>query len=381
MATLAATLDEAPEGGTLVLKAAGQWLVVTASEIDRRLRGLQVPRGQRVTIDLAGVDRLDTAGAWLVLRTQHELAALGHQVELRNLRPNFAPLIEQLHAGGLVRSAADHHPTPSHHTLAGFVARIGAITLGIFGRAHDMVSFFGLVCLTIAELLTRPRRLRFTSMVAQMEQTGVNALPIVGLLSFLIGVVFAYQGSDQLRRFGAEIYTVNLLGIAILRELGVLLTAIIIAGRSGSAFTAQIGTMRVNEEVDALRTLGLDPIEVLVIPRLFGLLLTLPMLALYADFMGLLGGCLMSWAALNISIPQFLTQLQSALSQWTFWIGIIKAPFFAAIIALTGCYEGFKVSRSAESVGQLTTLSVVESIFLVIVIDAGFSILFSLLQI
>jgi phospholipid/cholesterol/gamma-HCH transport system permease protein len=201
------------------------------------------------------------------------------------------------------------------------------------------------------------------------------------LLSFLIGVVFAYQGADQLRRFGAEIYTVNLLGIAILRELGVLLTAIIIAGRSGSAFTAQIGTMQVNEEIDALRTLGLDPIEVLVVPRVLGLALTLPLLAVYAAFMGLLGGCLMSWASLGILIPTFLEQLRSAITEWTFWVGIIKAPFFAIIIALVGCYEGFNVARSADSVGRLTTQSVVESIFIVIVADAAFSIMFSMLRI
>jgi phospholipid/cholesterol/gamma-HCH transport system permease protein len=206
-------------------------------------------------------------------------------------------------------------------------------------------------------------------------------LPIVGLLSFLIGVVMAYQGADQLRRFGAEIYTVNLLGVSILRELGVLLSAIIIAGRSGSAFTAQIGTMQVNEEIDALRTLGLDPIEVLVLPRFFGLTITLPLIVFYADFMGLLGGALMSWAVLGINFPAFLSQLHSAVGMWTLWVGVIKAPFFAAIIALVGCYEGLNVTRSAESVGRLTTQAVVESIFFVIVMDAAFSIVFSVVKI
>jgi phospholipid/cholesterol/gamma-HCH transport system permease protein len=184
-----------------------------------------------------------------------------------------------------------------------------------------------------------------------------------------------------LRRFGAEIYTVNLLGIAILRELGVLLSAIIIAGRSGSAFTAQIGTMQVNQEIDALRTLGLEPVEVLVLPRVFGLVLTLPLLVFYADAMGLLGGCLMTWATLDISIATFLEQLRGAITEWTLWVGVIKAPFFAAIISMIGCYEGFNVTGSAESVGQLTTQSVVESIFVVIVADAAFSILFSVLKI
>jgi len=230
-------------------------------------------------------------------------------------------------------------------------------------------------------LFWRPGRLRLTATVQQMEVAGLDAMPIVGLLSFLIGVVMAYQGADQLRRFGAEIYTVNLLGISILRELGVLLSAIIIAGRSGSAFTAQIGTMQVNQEIDALRTLGLDPVEVLVLPRVLGLVLTLPLLVFYADFMGLIGGGLMSWATLGIGAPAFLEQLRSAITEWTLWVGVIKAPFFAAIIAMVGCYEGFNVSGSADSVGRLTTQSVVESIFLVIVADAAFSILFSMLRI
>jgi phospholipid/cholesterol/gamma-HCH transport system permease protein len=374
-----ATLVMSPEPEALVLRAEGDWLVATAAELDGRLRALALPQGRRVMLDLAGIERLDTAGAWLVLRTEHDLAALGNSVELRNLRASFNPLFDQVRGRGA--GAPLPHPIPSHHTLVGFVARIGEVTLRLARRSYSILGFFGLVTITLAELARHPRRLRLTATIVQMEHTGLNATPIVGLLSFLIGVVFAYQGADQLRRFGAEIYTVNLLGIAILRELGVLLTAIIVAGRSGSAFTAQIGTMQVNEEIDALRTLGLDPIEVLVIPRVFGLMVTLPLLAIYADFLGLLGGCLMSWATLGISIPTFIDQLHSAIGQWTFWVGVIKAPFFAAVIALVGCYEGFNVERSADSVGRLTTQSVVESIFIVIVADAAFSIMFSLLRI
>jgi phospholipid/cholesterol/gamma-HCH transport system permease protein len=379
MASVVATLVASEEPGQLVFAAAGEWLVATAAELDRRLRALQMPSGKRVTLDLAGIERLDTAGAWLLLRTEHDLTVRGNAVEVRNLRSGFTPLFDQVRAGGMVAPA--RHPRPAHHTITGFLARIGQSSLEVVGRAYRLLGFFGLVCITTGAMALRPRRLRVTALVAQMEQTGVNALPIVGLLSFLIGVVLAYQGADQLRRFGAEIYTVNLLGAGILRELGVLMAAIIIAGRSGSAFTAQIGTMRVNEEIDALRTIGLDPIEVLVVPRLFGLMLTLPMLTLYANVVGLAGGCLMAWASLGITPPQFLRQLQSSLHAWTFWIGLVKAPFFAFIIAVTGCFEGFQVARSAESVGRLTTLSVVESIFLVIVADAGFSIVFSVLRI
>src|SRR5215469_514177 len=362
MASVAATLVESEEPGSVVIAAAGHWLVTAAAELDRRLRAIRVPRDKRVTLDLAGVERLDTAGAWLLLRTEHELAAHGNAVEFRNLRPNFAPLFDQVRSGG-------------------FLARIGRISLGLIGRAVSLLNFFGVICMTVGRVLLRPRRLRLTALVAQMEQTGVNAVPIVGLLSFLIGVVLAYQGAEQLRRFGAEIYTVNLLGVGILRELGVLMAAIIIAGRSGSAFTAQIGTMRVNEEIDAMRTIGLDPVEVLVIPRLFGLMLTLPMLTLCANLLGILGGTMMAWGSLGIEPPQFTRQLQSALYPWTFWIGLVKAPFFAFIIALIGCYEGFQVARSAESVGRQTTLSVVESIFFVIVADAAFSIVFTILKI
>jgi len=374
-----ATFVAAAEPDALVLRAEGDWLLATAAELDRRLRALDLPSGRQVLLDLAGIERLDTAGAWLLKRTDAELAARGNAVAVANVRASLAPLLDQVWTHGAGTPLP--HPVPAHHTLAGFVARIGEVTLHLAHRAYSILGFAGLVVVTFLELLRHPRRLRLPALVSQMEQVGVNALPIVGLLSFLIGVVFAYQGADQLRRFGAEIYTVNLLGIAILRELGVLLTAIIIAGRSGSAFTAQIGTMQVNEEIDALRTLGLDPIEVLVVPRVLGLALTLPLLAVYADFMGLLGGCLMSWASLGILIPTFLEQLRSAIGEWTFWVGIIKAPFFAVVISLVGCYEGFNVARSADSVGRLTTQSVVESIFIVIVADAAFSIMFSMLHI
>jgi len=384
MASAAATLVEREAPGSLILTATGEWLVETAAELDRRLRDLQMPKGKRVTIEAGGIARCDTAGAWLLLRTEQELAAGGNTVDIRNLRPSFSPLLEQVRAGARVAPAA--HPRPAHHTIAGFLARIGLISVGLIARGCSILGFFGLVCMTVSGLALHPRRIRVTAIVAQMELTGVNALPIVGMLSFLIGIVIAYQGADQLRRFGfgAEIYTVDLLAVGILRELGVLMTAIIMAGRSGSAFTAQIGTMQVNEEIDAMRTIGLDPVEVLVIPRLLALLLTLPMLTLYANFMGLLGGCLMSFGALDITIPQFFRRLQSALtdySAWTFWIGLLKAPFFGSIIALIGCYEGLQVARSAESVGRLTTLSVVEAIFLVIVADAAFSVFFSILNI
>lgn len=378
MPPAAASLAATEEAGMVTLAAAGEWLVESAAEIDRRLRGLALPRDRQVTIDLAGVDRLDTAGAWLLLRTERDLAARGNAVEMRNLQPNFAPLLDQVRAAGVLAPA--RHPRPSHHTLVGFVGRIGEISVGLVGRAYSILGFVGLASATSLRLARHPRRLDLTAISVQMEQTGVDALPIVGLLNFLIGVVIAYQGADYLSYYGLESYTVQLTSASILRELGVLLTAIILAGRSGSAFTAQIGTMRVNEEIDAMRTIGLDPVEVLVLPRLFGLMLTLPMLTLWGNFMGLFGGWLMCRVHLGMGNEQFFDNL-SQLYPWSYWIGLIKSPFFAIIVALIGCYEGFQVERSAESVGRKTTLSVVEAIFLVIVTDALFSIFFSSMQI
>jgi phospholipid/cholesterol/gamma-HCH transport system permease protein len=223
--------------------------------------------------------------------------------------------------------------------------------------------------------------LRPISFISQMQHTGPAALPIVGLLSFLIGVVFAYQGAVQLRQFGAEIFTVNLLGIAFVRELGVLLSAIIIAGRSGSAFTAQIGTMKVNQEIDAMQTIGLNPIEVLVLPRILAMMITLPLLTFYADIMGIAGGALMAMVSLDISLTSFVRTLHEAIEIKTFLIGMLKAPFCAFIIALVGCFEGLQVAGSAESVGARTTMSVVESVFLVIVFDAFVAIALSILEI
>ncbi len=258
---------------------------------------MALPQNRQVIFDLGRVERLDTAGAWLVLRTEHALETRGNTVEIANLRPSLKPLLEQVQETGHVEPLP--HPVPPHHTFVGFVARIGEITLRLLHRGYQILGFFGVISIALARLLIHPGRLRRTATLVQMERTGVDAMPITGLLSFLVGVVIAYQGADQLRKFGAEVYNVNLLGVGVLRELGVLMASIVIAGRSGSAFTAEIGTMEVNEEIDALRTLGLDPIEVLVLPRLLGLVLTLPLLVFFVDFMGLLGGAIMCWAALE----------------------------------------------------------------------------------
>ncbi len=380
-------IEATGEGAGQAFAAGGRWVVADAEALDRRVAALALGAGlpsktrlaapRRVRLDCGKIDALDTVGAWLVLRLKAALARDGGEVSIDNLPARFVPLLDQ---------ARKYVPLSAARPLSGFgiveaIARIGAWAIELGGEIRGIVGFFGLVVITGLGTLRHPRRIRPVAFISHVQRTGVSALPIVGLLCFLIGIVFAYQGADELRQFGAEIYTVNLLGIAFFRELGVLLAAIIVAGRSGSAFTAEIGTMQVNEEIDAMTTLGLDPIEVLVLPRLGALLLTLPLLTFYANVMGLVGGIVICNAVLGIPFPLFLEQLRSAIHGWTFWLGIIKAPFFALCIALVGCREGLHVARSAESVGRRTTSSVVESIFLVIVTDAAFSVLFDRLGI
>ncbi len=358
------------------LVAGGDWLIGEARKLDPMVQDLDMSGGNAAEICCASIERLDTVGAWLLLRLKRRLEARGFTVTPINVKPEFLPLIHTIDQDCREPPVELPHDGSLHR-----LELIGRAFVQALSQAARLVGFFGLISVETVETIFQPRRLRVAALFRQMEETGLNAVPIVGLLSFLIGVVFAYQGADQLKQFGAEIFTVNLLGISILRELGGLMAAIIVAGRSGSAFTAQIGTMRVNEEIDALETLGLNTVEVLVLPRLLALMLTLPLLTFYSNFMGLAGGAIMSYFDLGITFPAFLRQLHAALTGWTFWVGLIKAPFFAFIIGLVGCFEGLRVERNADSVGKLTTQSVVESIFLVIVADAAFSVLFSTLRI
>jgi phospholipid/cholesterol/gamma-HCH transport system permease protein len=364
------------EAGRLV--AAGDWRVTEAASLDRALRRIaeRVSAGP-LTIDLAAVARLDSAGAWLVVRTRRSLEARGVEVRLAGLDGAKAQLVERIEAA----CAAPLPPPPRVAWPIRQLATLGAATQDLLVEAIELLGFFGAMLQTFAGTLVRPWRLRVTSFSAHVVRTGVEALPIVGLLSFLIGMVLAFQGASELTRFGADIFTVNLLAVSILREIGVLMTAIIVAGRSGSAFTAQIGTMVVNEEVDAMRTLGLDPMEVLVLPRVLALMVALPLLAFFANLMGLLGGGLMTLLVLDIPPTLFLEQLRTAAGPMQLFVGLVKAPVFAFVIAMVGCRNGLRVSGDAASVGRLTTQAVVTSIFLVIVIDAVFSIAFNILGI
>ena len=359
------------------LRLAGRWTTATVAVADRDLRALSLPAGSVAEIDLGDVTSLDTAGAWLVHRTELALMANGTDVSLTAVDPRFAGLIETVRTN----DAALPDPDPPANAFVAMVERVGRATYLVFEESRDLVNFLGHSVIVLGRSIVQPSRIRMTSLVHHIEQAGLNALPIVGLISFLIGIVLAFQGAEQLSKFGAQIFTVNIVAQGVLREMGVLLTAIMLAGRSGSAFTAQIGTMNVREEIDAMRTIGLDPMEILVLPRLWALVISLPLLTFFANIMGLLGGAIMATIALDVTFFQFARQMSGAVTMWTFWIGLIKAPVFGFIIGLVGCYEGMRVSGSAESVGRMTTRAVVEAIFLVIVLDAMFSILFAVLGI
>jgi phospholipid/cholesterol/gamma-HCH transport system permease protein len=378
--TAAGWLTGAREGGRLRIEAGGAWTLAGLGQLEaagQSLLASATGAEGHACIDGAALEALDTAGAWLLNHLAQNLQDLGWRVDLAGLRAVHATLLADIRR-------VDPQPLPPAAQVDPFLralAKLGRDTQSAGTEAARLLSFYGQMVLTLARVLVQPSRLRLTSLTHHIEKTCLDALPIVGLIAFLIGVVMAYQGADQLRRFGAEIFTVNLLGISILREIAILLTAIVVAGRSGSAFTAQIGTMKVNQEVDALCTLGLDPVEVLVLPRVLALMLALPLLAFFADVMALAGGGLMCAASLGIAPAQFLAQLGQAIDFQTFLVGISKAPVFAFVIAMVGCYEGLSVSGSAESVGRMTTRSVVVGIFLVIVFDALFSILFSYLRV
>lgn len=258
---------------------------------------------------------------------------------------------------------------------------IGTRFLWLCGQLASLTGYLGAVAIETSKTAFNVRRLRVPALLDHIQETGLKALPIVGLLSFAIGIVLAYQGAEQLKKFGAEQLTIDFLGIGTLREIGVLIAAIMIAGRSGSAFTAQIGTMKLTQEIDAIEILGMESLSVLVLPRILGLLISLPVLTLYSDIMSICGGSALCYFYLHIPLTSFLHHLQTAITAKQLMIGLIKAPFFAVIIAFIGCFEGVQVSRDATSVGKLTTLSVVESIFLVILVDALFSIMFSIMGI
>jgi phospholipid/cholesterol/gamma-HCH transport system permease protein len=362
-------LTRPPGAEASELRCGGKWSIHTIADLELRLTDVHWPESGEIIVDGSGITVLDTAGAWLLHRTVRRRAARGCVVRVQGLRTEFAALLQLLASHEIALDAPIVQPAP-------WPARLGRRAWSAVAGTHGYLAFVGESALALLGALRHPRRLRWRPILHNVQTAGVEALGITGLLSFLLGIVIAYQGADQLQRFGANIFVVDLVALAMLRELSPLLTAIIIAGRSGSAYAAQIGTMKVTEEIDALRTIGVGAQELLVLPKVVALVIVMPLLTVYTDVTGMLGGMVMANAKLGVGFDAFVDRLDEAVQPSSYWTGLVKAPVFAVIIALVGCYRGFQVGGSSESVGTQTTLSVVQSIFLVIVADALFSIVF-----
>ena len=361
------------ESNIFRLKISGDWTIREVVRLQREIDKILMPAtlfsNHVGEIELAGLTRLDVAGAWLINSTRKKWTALGLQTRLTGARSEHETLL------GEVRRS-DEAGRPQKRQKSPFARFLADVTKGVGGLGRDalmILDFLGSIAATFVYSVFHPARFRWVAFVHQLEHVGFRAIGIVSLICFLIGAVILQQGVVQLRYFGAEPLAVNMLGVLTLREVGVLLTAIIVAGRSGSAFTAEIGSMKMREEIDAMRTIGIDPMEVLVLPRVLALMVVVPLLAFIGDMMCLLGGAMMASVYLGLNGSAFIDNLHGAVTMNHFLAGILKAPFAALIVGIVGCMEGFKVEGSAESLGYHVTVAVVKAIFLVIIIDAIFA--------
>jgi phospholipid/cholesterol/gamma-HCH transport system permease protein len=353
------------------LRLGGDCRMADALALEQALADMGAAPGGRLSLDLTAAGEFDIGPSWLLRRALVDASAAGASVAFEGQQPEHFRFLDEL-----VANARDAGPAAA---AAPVDAPLVALGKAIETRAHsgvDELAFGGRVVVTAASSWASLRGLRMPSVVRHAYETGVQAIPVVAMIAFLIAVISAYIGAQQLRPFGAEIYTVDLVAIGVLRELGVLLTAIMVAGRTGSAYAAEIGVMRLNDEVDALESMGLDPYEVLVLPRVLGLMISLPLLTIVADFMGLAGGGLLTHYLTDLPWPQFFTRLDEAVAPTTFWAGLIKAPVFGLLIGLTGTLRGLQVRESSRELGRLTTVAVVQSIFLVIFADALFAVFY-----
>ena len=354
------------------LVLSGSWTALGVGQLDQQLGALTAPPNTAIEVDGRAVEGLDTVGVWLLESLLQRLRAEGHPVQLEGWTPQFSRLIELI---------SQHPKTPSTAMPPEkMLARIGQGVIATGEQALALLGFLGESAVALGGNIAHPARIRWRPILHNIGSAGFDALPIVGLLSFLMGIVIAYQTSDQLRQFGANIFVADLVGLSMLREFAPLMTAIMLAGRSGSAYAAQIGTMSVSDEIDAMRTIGIMPIDMLVLPKIVGLMIALPLLTVFADVLGVFGGMIMARAQLGIGFEDFLERFSKAVSVTTYMTGIGKAPVFAAIIAVVGCFQGLRTRGGADSVGRQTTRAVVQAIFLVVVADAVFSVVFSLLD-
>src|ERR1700733_4003962 len=358
------------EGDDRRLYLSGDWSLPALGQIEAQLRGLPGELRGTLVCDWSGAEAPAMGAAWVLLMRLTEIGA--PHLDIRHVgEPHYLELLQNLQASkGLAPAVPDAAESP------GPLSELGRWSVLQGRHAETALGFYGGIVRVLGAAFFRPRALRVSSLARHIYETGITAIPIVCLIAFLISVIVAYLGAQQLSRFGADIFVVDLVTISVLREMGVLLTAIIVAGRSGSAFAAEIGVMQLNEETDALRAMGMNPIELLVVPRVVALLISLPLLTVIADAMGLAGGGLLSLVNLHIPLPQFTARMRESLSSTTFWSGLVKAPIFAILIAMVGTYRGMQVRDSARELGRLTTVAVVQSIFFVILADALFAVLF-----
>jgi len=369
----AAIAQPAPDA----LALSGDWTSRGIGSLKGRLDALRIQSGTDIVADAAGIETLDTAGAWMLQDLLQRLHAEGHEVTLDGLRPEHARMLDLV---GKRQAGKALERTRPGQSVPGVLQGIGLAARDWTLSSMTLLSFVGESATALAACIVHPTRMRVRPILFNIRSAGFDAIPIVGLLSFLLGVVIAYQGAAQLRQYGANIFIADLVGLSMVREFGPLLTAILVAGRSGSAYAAQIGTMSVTEEIDAMRTLGIAPLEVLVVPKVLALLVAMPLLTVLADAFGVLGGMVMARAQLDVGYADFLDRVLKAVSVTAYLVGILKAPVFAAIIAMVGCYQGFQTRGGADSVGLHTTRSVVQAIFLVIVADALLSVALSALD-
>ncbi|WP_156953255.1 ABC transporter permease [Afifella pfennigii] len=361
-------------GDQLVLTPSGVWAISEAARLDDGLRqavGEQARGARSLKIDLSRLETLDTAGAFLLVRLEKAWRNAGREVTYSGASHGRDALIERVRAA----LADDEEPTPPERKS--LLVDVGETMVSVGADARRLLAILGAVMAELGHVIVHPRSARMYAIVRQMEVIGLKAVPIIVLMSFIIGAILAQQSAFQLRFFGAEIFAVDLIGILSLRELSLLLTAIMVAGRSGSAITAELGSMQMREEVDALRVMGMDPVNVLILPRIMALLLVLPLLSFIAGMANLAGGMMMLWFYSSITPDAFIDRLQDGIDMSTFLSGLYKAPFMALIIGLIACSEGMAVKGSAESLGRHTTAAVVKSIFMVIVVDGLFAIFYA----
>jgi phospholipid/cholesterol/gamma-HCH transport system permease protein len=360
-----ARYSESVEDGRRVLRFHGDLVLSRLGVLPTRLDRL---KGKGFLLDVSDVERMDTIGAWLVHRTARQ-----REGEIVGAKNGVEILLRQVEAADQpVKVRPD--PPPAFGRV---LNELGTATIAAGQTMLGLLAFYGEMLISLVQVARQPRRFRVNAVVQRFEVVGVHAFGIIGLMSFLVGIVIAQQGAVQLRQFGAEVYTINLIGRSSVKELGVLMTAIMVAGRSGSSFAAQLGSMKLAEEVAAMRTIGVSPMEALVLPRVFATVMMMPLLAFYAAIVSIIGGGIFCWVGLDIPPITFVQRTREIIPMTDLWQLLVKAPFFGFIIAMTGCFQGMQVETDAEEVGLRTTTAVVQGIFMVIVLDAFFAVFFT----